>query len=135
MDPDRRHAIGRSCSGKASPPMPILEFCRSRLDRLLIKHTGMNIGAVDRGMASGTPTGALPQKGGMQGIANIDLATAGVLHLCMAFQAKIGVRLDQQLAIEGAVRVVANGAAFSERFVFKYEGASLFAVTFGAVLI
>ena len=57
------------------------------------------------------------------------------LHLRMASQAKIIVGLDQQLAVDRAMWSVANGAAFTHRFMLENECPRLLAMTLRAGLI
>lgn len=53
----------------------------------------------------------------------------------MTFQAKIRIAFDQQLSIDGPMRVVTNRAPFAQRLVFEHKGAGLLAMTLSAVLI
>jgi len=85
-------------------------------------------------MAAGAPTGALAQKLGVRLKSDIDLAL-GTLHLRMAFETKVRITLDQQLPIHRAMRVVTDGAAFPQRFMFKNKWPGLFAMTLGATLV
>ncbi|MDB6015895.1 MAG: hypothetical protein JWR19_384 [Pedosphaera sp.] len=62
-------------------------------------------------------------------------ASAGALHLGMAFEAEIGIPLDEQLGIDGAMGVVADGAAFAQSFVLKNERAALFAMALRTGLV
>jgi hypothetical protein len=57
------------------------------------------------------------------------------VHLRVTFEAEVQVALDKHFVGYGAMRVVADDAAFAERFVFVDEGAGLLAVAFGAGLI
>ena len=71
----------------------------------------------------------------MRGGADVDFTALAVLGLGVAFEAEIGIALDEQLAIHRPVRVVANGATFAQSFVFENKWARLFAVTGGAILV
>ena len=50
----------------------------------------------------------------------------------MAPQAKVVIPLNKHLFINGAVRVVARGAALPQGFVFKHMGSRLFLVALSA---
>ena len=92
---------------------------------------------MDGGMAAGGPASALLEFGPMRHLADVNLASAHAraLDLGVAPQAKIGIAVDQQLAIDGAVRTVANGAPFTQRFMLEHERLGLLPVTLRAVLI
>jgi len=87
------------------------------------------------GVASGAPTGALAQQRGVGDVADVDFSGSLMLHLRVAFETKIGVRFDQELAIDRAVRIVAGGAAFTKGFVFENEWSGLLAMTCAATFI
>lgn len=53
----------------------------------------------------------------------------------MAFEAKIVVALDEELGVDRAVRVVADGAAFAQSFVLEDKWFGLLAMTLGAGLV
>ena len=57
------------------------------------------------------------------------------LLLEMAFEAKVLVPLHQHFIVHRSVRVVAGGAAFTHRLVFKHERPSLGNVAFGTGFI
>lgn len=57
------------------------------------------------------------------------------LVLCMAAEAQVGVRLRKQLAVDGAVRVMAGGAPLPHGFVFERDRTCLFPMTLGTTLI
>ena len=80
-----------------------------------IKHPRMHIGAVHCRMAPRAPTRPLAQKRSVIHLANINLSAsnAWTLILRVAFQAQVRIIFDQHLAIDGTMRVVANGAAFA----------------------
>ena len=63
----------------------------------------------------------------MGNVANEDLGSigpgAGILG--MAFQAKVGVALDQQAAIDRTMRIVADHTAVTHRFVLEDKGPAL----------
>src|SRR5438046_2584664 len=85
-------------------------------------------------MAASAPTGALAQKLTVWLESDKGLAR-GTLHLCMTFQAKIRITLDQQLPIHRTMRVVADSAAFPQCLMFKNEWPGLFTMTFRATLV
>jgi hypothetical protein len=65
-----------------------------------------------------------------------DVNLAGfMLDLCMTLQAKVGVTLDQKLPVYRAVRVVAHGAALSQRLMLENERAGLFPMTLSTASI
>ena len=78
-------------------------------------------------MATGRPAGALFQEVGMGDVSDEDLRSigpsAGILGV--AFEAEIGIALDQKAAINRAMRIVADHAAVTHRFVFENKGAAL----------
>ena len=84
-----------------------------------------------RRMATGCPAGARLQQQRMIGASDINMAGGNVrpLDLGMKAQAKIGVRDREQILIHRTVRIMADGAAFAHRRVFKDERACLFAMT------
>lgn len=57
------------------------------------------------------------------------------LRLRVALEAKIVVALDDELGVDRAVRVVADGAAFAQRFVLEDEGFGLVAMALRAGLV
>ncbi len=57
------------------------------------------------------------------------------LHLGMTSQAKIVVRLDQQLSIDRPVRTVADSATLPHSFMFENKRTGLFAMALSARLI
>ena len=66
-------------------------------------------------------------------IASADEDFSGLsLLLEMAFQTKVLVPLREHLVINRAVRIVAGGAAFADRFVFENERPALSCVALGA---
>jgi hypothetical protein len=66
---------------------------------------------------------------------NLPACDARPLHLGMAAEAKIGVALNQQLAVYGAMRVVANCASFPQGFVLENERLRLFPVALPTGLV
>ena len=73
----------------------------------------MNVGPMDRGMAPGGPATAQSQAAGV--IPAADEYLTRCLHLGMAAQAEIRIRLREHLRVHGAVRVVANRASLAHR--------------------
>lgn len=90
-----------------------------------------------RRVAAGAPTAAQPEKGRVILASDENAAGAGRVarQLRVAFQAQVVVALDQQLRVDRAVGVVADGAAFTHGFMFKDERPGLFAMTLGAGLV
>ena len=66
----------------------------------------------------------------MGDVANIDLPAshARALDLRMAPKAEVQIALDQQLGVDAAVRVMADGAALPQRRMLKDEGPGLLPV-------
>ena len=81
---------------------------------------GVDVGAVNGGVATGGPAAALPHKRGMVHLADEQVAGRG-LRLRVAFQAEVGVMLHEQLGVNGPVRVVTDGAAFAHGFMLENE--------------
>lgn len=92
---------------------------------------------MNRRVAAGGPAGANLQIGGVIGVADIEMAgrNIGALILRVAAEAEIGIVGHQHLAVDGAVRGVANGAAFAEGAVLKNNGPGLLVMARGAGLI
>src|SRR5262245_28168448 len=88
-------------------------------------------------MAASTPASALAQKKRVGSTANVNLAwrDARALDLRVALEAEVGVALDEHLAIDRAVRIVANGAALTQRLMLEDKGPGLFAMALRAVFI
>src|SRR5947209_7813296 len=63
-----------------------------------------------------------------------DLAR-GTLHLCMTFQAKIRITLDQQLPIHRTMWVVTDSAAFPQCLMFENKWPGLFTMTLSTTLV
>ena len=85
-------------------------------------------------MTAGRPAGAVTEKAGVVHVADKNDSSRG-LNLGMTFQAQVGIALDEHLGVNGAVRVVADRAAFAQRGVLENEGTGLFAMTLGAGLV
>jgi len=87
-------------------------------------------------MATRRPTGAITHERAVIHIADIDTSAGSrALRLGVAFKAQIGIPLHQHLRVDGAVRIVADGAAFAHRGVLENHGARLFPMALGAILI
>jgi hypothetical protein len=88
-------------------------------------------------MATGGPAGAHSEESGVVRVADVNLArqSAGLLLLGVATEAKVWVVGDEQLFVDGTVRIMTNRAAFAECFVFKDDGPRLRLVTLRATLI
>ena len=89
------------------------------------------MGTVNRLVAARAPAGAPGEERAMIAPADKDLAGLGLL-LEVAFQAKILVPLREHLVIDCAVRIVAGGATFANRFVFEDVRPALGGVAFRA---
>jgi hypothetical protein len=57
------------------------------------------------------------------------------VHLHMTFEAEIVVAFSEKLAVHRAVRVMANGTAFTHCFMFVNKGPRLFAMALCALLV
>ena len=70
----------------------------------------------------------------MINVADIDLPAshARALDLRMAPEAEVRIALDQQLGVDAAMRVMAGGAAFPQRWMLKDEGSGLLPVALSA---
>ena len=86
------------------------------------------------GVAACAPTRTAAQKRRVRHIANKNLTAHG-LHLRMAFETKIVVALDEHFVCDGAVRLMANGTAFTQSLVFVNDHARLFAMAGGAAFV
>ena len=95
----------------------------------------MHVGAVDRSMTTSAPASALTQKSGVWRSADVDFSLCAILGLSVALQAKVGIAFYQQFAVEGAMRIMTDGAAFTKRFMFEHKRTRLLPVTLGAGLI
>jgi hypothetical protein len=73
----------------------------------------------------------------MRNFANVDFSTSDALALDLrvAFQAQVRIALDEHLAINRPVRVVAHRATFTHRFVFEHKWPRLLAMTLRAGLV
>jgi hypothetical protein len=100
-----------------------------------IMHAGVDVGAVHCGMASSGPTTAFARQTRMVNLANEEQVRRVRLHLRMTLQTKIIIRLHQKLAVDRAVRGVADGATFAHCFMLEHERARLLAMTSSAGLI
>lgn len=92
---------------------------------------------MDGGVAAGGPAGAAINELGVVNFADEELARliGRAVHLDVALETEIVVALGEELPVDGAVGVMAGGAAFAHGFVFVDEGTGLLAMTFGALLI
>ena len=94
----------------------------------------VGLGTVNRFVATGGPAGALLQARGVIAIADENAPVAGLL-LEVALQAKIRVPLRKQSLVDRAMRRMAADAAFTDRFVFKYEWSALRGMTLETGLV
>lgn len=79
----------------------------------------MNVGAVNGGVAAGSPAGPEAQKRGMVLAADENVpARARSLHLGVATKAKIRIRDGEELPIDRPVGIVARSATVAHRRVF-----------------
>ena len=66
---------------------------------------------------------------------NMSAGNRRALRLRVAAKTKIRVTLDQHFLVHGAVRIVANDAAFPHRVVLEDKRTNLIAVALGATLV
>jgi len=98
-----------------------------------IEKEGLGGGPVNRGMTAGRPASAVAKQSAVVDVANVKArADGGTLSLRVAFEAEIGVALDEHFGIYRAVRAMTDDAAFAHGGVFKNERTGLFAVALGA---
>jgi len=92
---------------------------------------------MDCRVAPGRPTGPLLQERRMRYFADVDFSTSDALALDLrvTFQAQVRIALDEHLAINRAVWVVAHRATFTHRFVLEHKWTRLLAMTLCAGLV
>lgn len=90
-----------------------------------------DVGSVYGVMATGGETASASDETGVIGFADDDLPGAQ-LDLGMALEAKVIVCLEEHFGIRGAMRNMADGAAFAHRFMVVDKRPGLLPVTFGA---
>jgi hypothetical protein len=92
---------------------------------------------VHRFVAAGGPTCAALDVRGVRLFTDEKIASrnARALDLQVAFEAKVVVAFDEELAIDRAVRPMANGAAFAQGFVFENKRPALLAMTIRASFV
>jgi hypothetical protein len=98
-----------------------------------VEEFGLEMGAMDGGMAAGGPAGAEGEEGAMIDLADPDAVAGG--DLGVAFQAEMGIGFGEEFTVDGAVGLVAGGAAFAEGFVLEDKGAGLIAMAGDALFI
>ena len=84
-------------------------------------------------VAAGTPADSLHDKTGVIWVPEND--GTGNRQLRMAFDAQIGVALDEKLVVDGTMRLVTDGAAFSQRLMLEDIRARLLPVAPKAGLV
>jgi hypothetical protein len=69
--------------------------------------------------------------------ANVKVAAGNsrALHLGVAAEAKIGITFDEHFLVDGAMRTVASGAAFTQRVVLEDKRPGLVWMALGATLV
>ena len=77
-------------------------------------------------VTTGGPAGPLLYPQGVIGTANQKLAVAGGLEV--TFQTGVRVANREQLGVNRTMRLVATGATFAHRFMFKWKGTALSSV-------
>ena len=106
-------------------------------DSASIPQQTVHIRAVHGGMASGGPTSPEPDQTRMVGFADIELAGLDgyALDLGVASEAKIRIALVEQLRIDGPMRCMAHGAAFTQCRVLEDCRPRLLPMAGGAGLV
>src|SRR5262245_14175953 len=87
-----------------------------------------------RRVTTGAPAGALSEEHGVVLVADKNLASEP-LDLSVAFQAEVRIALNEELAIDGTMRGVADRAALAQGLVLEDKGARLLAVALRAGLV
>ena len=93
---------------------------------------------MDCGMAAGGPASAVVGKLGMIDVTDINKPFASRVlarHLGVASQTEVGIAHGQHLGVDGAMRIVANRAAFAQRRVLINERQCLFPMALGTAFI
>jgi hypothetical protein len=92
---------------------------------------------MDGCMTASRPACSHLQKSRVVGVSDIKMAgrDVGALVLRVAAQAKIGVVINEHFLVDGAVRVVADGATFVHGFVFEDERPRLVLMALRATLV
>jgi len=96
----------------------------------------MDVRAVNRCVTASGPTGAVSQAGGVVPTTDVD-ATGSIrsLRLGMATEAEIGIRFGEHFGVDGAVGIMADGAAFAQGGMFVNERPGLLPVALSAGFI
>ena len=97
----------------------------------------IHVRTMHRRVATRADAGANPQIVGVvyQSDENLSGPHPKTRLLRMAFEAEIGVALDQQFGVDRSVRIVTDDAAFAQRRVLKHVWSGLFPVTLRARLV
>jgi hypothetical protein len=92
---------------------------------------------MDCGVASGRPAGAAPDEIRMRHLSDHKFPGRNVrtLDLDVALEAEIIVALDQELAVDRAMGIVAGDTSVAECFMFENKWPALFAMTLRATLV
>lgn len=94
----------------------------------------VDVRPVHGGVASRAPTRASAYERSMRNLTDKNLS-AQRGYLRVAFETEIVVTLDEHLVGDGAVRVMAYGATFAQRFVVEHHRARLLAMAFSAAFV
>ena len=89
---------------------------------------------MDCGVAARSPAGRPADKSRMINAPEVDRSVPDRI-LCMAAQAKVRVGIDEHFPVDGAVRVVAGGAAFAQGFMLVHHRPRLLAMTPGTAFV
>lgn len=99
-----------------------------------VEHLGMEVGAVDGGMAAGRPAGTEGEQGFVVHLSDPQF-TGALLDLGVAFQAQVRVAFGEHFGVHRAVGAVAGDAALPIRLVFEDEGAGLLPMARAALFV
>jgi len=84
-------------------------------------------------VTAGRPAGAVAKIGAVVDITDVEPSRP--LHFAVTLQTKIHVPLHQHFGVDGAMRVVANGAALPQSRVLEHVRLGFFAMAVGAVFV
>lgn len=113
-----------------------ISFAQSR-GFILIEHPRIDVRPMHRGVAPRAPASAPLQQQCVADFADVNLTGRhpGALNLGMTSKAKVRVALDQEFAIDGAVRAVTHRAAFAHRLVLEDKRSRLIPVALSATFV
>jgi hypothetical protein len=92
---------------------------------------------MDGCVATRSPAGSHVKKSRVVRVADVNMPAGNgrALHLRVATEAKIGIALDEHFLVDGAVGIVADDAAFTQRVVLEDKRPRLVSMALGAALV